>query len=65
VDQPTLSDLSHNDIRTVRGVDQTLTVDPAKLQLLFQGALQSQKGEGYGAIPWKLGMLTPVTANIE
>jgi len=42
------------------GFDETLTVDPADLRLLFQGAWQKDKEDGYGGIPWRLGILTPV-----
>jgi hypothetical protein len=42
------------------GYDETLTVDPSDLKLLFQGAWQKDKADGYGAIPWQLGILTPV-----
>jgi hypothetical protein len=41
--------------------DQTLTVDPKKLQFLFQGMLETSKsGKGYGAFQWRIGLLTPV-----
>lgn len=44
------------------GCDQTLTVDPANLRLLFQGMLDMHKrGKGYGQFQWRLGMLTPLT----
>ena len=43
------------------GFDQTLTVDPNKLQFLFQGMLEEHKsGKGYGAFQWRLGLLSPV-----
>ena len=43
--------------------DQTLTVDPRNLRFLFQGVLQKEKaGKSYGAIPWRIGILTPITA---
>lgn len=39
--------------------DETLTVDPAKLQFLIQGVLEKNKaGKKYGEIPWRLGLLT-------
>lgn len=42
------------------GSDETLTVDPANLRLLIQGAMSSQmQGIPYGQIPWRLGLLTP------
>lgn len=43
------------------GNDQTMPVNPEKLQLVFQGALQTEKaGIGYGRIPWRIGILAPV-----
>jgi len=43
------------------GFDETLTVDPAKIRLLFQGVSDKNKaGKKYGQIPWRLGMLSPV-----
>ena len=42
------------------GIDQTMTVDPAKLQFVFQGMLdEDKKGKGYGKFPWRIGILTP------
>ncbi|MCX6623982.1 MAG: non-reducing end alpha-L-arabinofuranosidase family hydrolase [Acidobacteria bacterium] len=39
--------------------DETLTVDPAKLMLLFQGVGdRDRQGKNYAEIPWKLGLLT-------
>lgn len=43
------------------GNDQTLTVDPANLQFLFQGVLEREKkGRTYGELPWRIGLLRPV-----
>ncbi len=40
------------------GSDQTLTVDPDRLQFLFQGVSDADKaGKPYGQIPWRLGLL--------
>jgi len=52
--------ISHAElIRT--GNDQTMPIDPEKLQLVFQGALQTEKaGIEYDKIPWRIGILTPV-----
>ena len=51
--------ISHGELLRAAN-DETLPVDPANLQLLFQGALQSEKaGVGYSAIPWRLGLATP------
>jgi hypothetical protein len=49
--------ISHGElIRT--GYDEHLEVDAARLQFLFQGALdQDIKGKPYGRIPWRLGLL--------
>jgi len=42
------------------GYDQTLTVDPANLRLLFQGVSDGRRrGKTYGEIPWRLGILEP------
>jgi len=42
------------------GYDQTLTVDPAHLRLLFQGVTdEARQGKKYGEIPWRLGILEP------
>jgi hypothetical protein len=44
--------------------DETLTVDPARLELLFQGVRdQDRQGKSYGEIPWKLGLLTAQPAS--
>ena len=40
------------------GIDERLAVDPANLRFLFQGVADGDRGgKGYGAIPWRLGML--------
>jgi hypothetical protein len=40
------------------GYDERLTVDPANLRFLFQGASnKARAGKPYGQIPWRLGML--------
>lgn len=45
------------------GNDQTLTVDPANLRLVFQGMLEKDKsGKGYGVFQWRIGVLTPVAS---
>ena len=42
------------------GCDQTLTVDPANLRLIFQGMFDKHKaGKAYGQFQWRIGMLTP------
>lgn len=45
------------------GYDQTLTIDPDNLKLVFQGMLDKDKsGKGYGQFSWRIGMLTPIGA---
>jgi len=42
------------------GRDQTMTVDPASLRLVFQGMLEEEKGgKNYGQFSWRIGLLTP------
>ncbi len=41
--------------------DQTLTIDPANWQFLFQGMFDKDKAKkGYGQFQWRLGLLKPV-----
>jgi len=49
--------ISHGEL--VRdGVDETMTIDPQRLQFVFQGcSAQDRQGKGYGGFPWRLGML--------
>lgn len=59
---PWTDNVSHGEL--VRdGNDQTMTVDPARLKFVFQGVEETEKvGKGYGQFPWRIGILTPVTA---
>ncbi|TWT57371.1 Alpha-L-arabinofuranosidase C precursor [Thalassoglobus neptunius] len=42
--------------------DETLTIDPNKLQFVFQGMFEKDKHlKGYGDFNWKIGILTPDT----
>lgn len=51
--------ISHGELIRA-GYDETLEVDPADLKFLFQGVTDGErKGEIYGEIPWRLGILTP------
>lgn len=57
--EPWTDNVSHGEL--IRdGYDQTLTVDPGNLRLIFQGTLDKHKaGKGYGQFQWRIGMLTP------
>lgn len=51
------TNISHGELLRT-GVDETMEVDPANVRFLFQGASDSEyRGNPYGKIPWRLGML--------
>jgi Glycosyl hydrolase family 62 len=59
---PWTDNVSHGELIRA-GVDQRLQIDPERLRFVFQGVLESEKtGKGYGGFPWRIGILTPVTA---
>ena len=56
--EPWTDNISHGEL--IRdGIDQTLTIDPENLRFVFQGLLEKdKKAKKYGALEWRIGMLT-------
>jgi endo-1,4-beta-xylanase len=50
-------DISHGEMIRA-GTDETMEIDGAKLQYLYQGFDPSAPTSNYNAIPWRLGLLT-------
>jgi hypothetical protein len=51
------TNISHGELLRT-GADETMEIDPADVRFLFQGASDPEyRGNPYGKIPWRLGIL--------
>ena len=58
--EPWTDNVSHGELVSDNN-DQTMTLDPTRLQFVFQGMREQDKvGRNYGQFPWRIGILTPV-----
>ena len=54
---PWTADISHGELLR-DGKDQTMTIDPSDLKLLYQGQRPGGRGLEYSQLPYRLGLLT-------
>ncbi len=57
--------LSHAEILRA-GSDQRMEIAPTNLRLIFQGVMDRDRaGKKYGEIPWRLGLLSAISAPVD